>query len=97
MTKKILKRLLAEREQEIAELNRELKDKNYRISCMYDKLQKFITQEDGTPEDCKRGKWCGACEFGRAYHIGYGPDRQLTYFCGKGKACSNFVQKQIPV
>lgn len=90
MTKTVLKKLLTERGQVIDKLTRELKEKDSKIT----RLEEFITREDGTPEDCKRGTWCGACEFSRSYHIGHGYDRRVFYFCDKGNACPNFVEKK---
>lgn len=57
---------------------------------------------DNTPEDCKRGHWCAACEFGKVYHYLESYDfsmgiktRNQIYVCGKGESCKNFIQKEI--
>ena len=52
-----------------------------------------------TPDDCKRGEWCKACEFVNVYHVpslytlGYEITATSIYTCGKGESCKNFVQK----
>lgn len=80
---------LEQRDQEIKELNRKL-------NRVYDRLDSFVSREDGTPEDCTRGIWCRACEFSTVAFVPardrYNPPEKV-YFCGKGKSCSNFVQK----
>lgn len=63
------------------------------------KLDEITKLMDSTPADCVRGEWCRACEFVRTfmYHncFGHGCYGTTTaYVCGKGKSCSNFVQKE---
>ena len=62
-----------------------------------EEIQKLI---DSIPEDCKPGGWCKACEFKKPFFLyRYGERygvRDVVYACGKGEACKNFVQEDIP-
>lgn len=90
----------------ILELEKELKKRDSQISkmdsCLKDYIRKFEMMQNissNTPDDCKRGEWCKACEFANVYHVPslYMLDYELTttpiYICGKGESCKNFVQK----
>lgn len=65
------------------------------------KLDEISRVSDNTPEDCKRGHWCMACEFGKVYHYLESFDfstsiktRNQIYVCGKAESCQHFVQKE---
>lgn len=58
------------------------------------KLSTAVTLHESTPEDCKRGKWCEACEFAKEFHYSSGWVNRTGYFCGKGESCNNFIQKK---
>lgn len=59
------------------------------------KVREYRTLRDDTPIDCKRGTWCKGCEFGKQVLYRDGRfDMAVDYFCGRGEACPNFVQKQ---
>lgn len=75
-------------------LSSELQDTKGELARTEARLAEYITLSDGTPEDCKRGKWCAGCEFAKEI-VGYdGRIRHIMRFCGKGEACANFVQKE---
>ena len=62
-------------------------------------LLRFTELEDATPEDCKRGEWCKACEFAvcrlvRVQHPNFATRYHTVYMCGKGESCQHFVQRK---
>lgn len=65
------------------------------IRILKDKLDKIQHDIDSTPEDCKRGMYCGACEFSKTYHV-FDDNycRSVIYVCGKSEACKNFVERK---
>lgn len=83
-----LRELLNRKELELAEKEKLLNDAK-RI------IQEYWELDDATPEDCKRGTWCEACEFATNIRVDniFGSFRKV-YFCGKGESCKNFIQKE---
>lgn len=92
------------RELEERLLNAEMERNRYRNMAIHlenrlDDISKF---DETIPEDCKKGPWCAACEFGKAFHYmahyDFGVHSGVTktfYGCGKGESCKNFIQKEI--
>ena len=70
-----------------------------KINSLKSLVKKYENLNDGVPEDCKRGEWCKACEFGKPINVSDGPcgciSIRTVYFCGKGEACQHFVQKGL--
>ena len=86
---------IKDQEREIDILKKQLAESEKTVDALDKKLEEFTRLSDGTPDDCKRGPWCGACEFSKVMHISYGRfGYQNVYFCGKGESCSNFIQKK---
>lgn len=81
----------------ISEKNKRIEELEAEVARLEDRLKSFFAAEDGTPEDCKRGRWCQSCEFNKALHIPgmYWGSYDTVYFCGKGESCQNFVQKEV--
>lgn len=98
-TMKILEltQTIEKKDEDIARLEQKLDEAEATISNLNSNLRSFKAVNDGTPEDCKRGSWCGACEFAKEVVI---PGKSFlgnthVTFCGKGESCSNFVQKEV--
>lgn len=91
---------IAELERKLEETKRERDDymsKAFEYSSKLDSIEGTLRT---VPADCIQGDWCKACEFVEEFKIhertGYGYYGAVTkYVCGKGKSCSNFVQKKI--
>lgn len=80
---------------QIREKDERIEELESEITRLSDRMRAFFAAEDGTPDDCKRGEWCKACEFHKALHIPHGHwGYDTVYFCGKGDSCPNFVQKE---
>lgn len=90
----------------IHDLKQEISDLKEEVTCfkastesLEKDLDNITKMKDSTPEDCKRGEWCKACEFSRiyfsrVYHGGAVWRSCPTYMCGKGESCKNFVQRK---
>ena len=87
-----------------------LEDKLRLKDCEIERLKKELTcftkevidlsrLVSNTPDDCVRGEWCKACEFGKKYLV-LDPQCRACfpheiYICTKGESCKNFIQKEI--
>lgn len=73
--------------------NKKLEDQIGDLTAKLNKIQQDINT---TPEDCRRGPYCTACEFAKYYNvIDYNTNCIIpTYVCGKVNACKNFVEKK---
>lgn len=75
------------------------KDKE-RLEKYIDRLEEDINTIQAslknTPDDCKLGNYCGACEFGRPYRIRNScfTSYRLITLCGRAEACKNFVARE---
>lgn len=97
----------------IEELNRTI---NYltsevnRLHHLDDKLFAIEKALDRTPDECRPGTWCAACEFGKEIVVP-NKDRytqclssngrlqfygKSIYVCNRAMSCSNFIQKEVP-
>ena len=93
---------VAELQKTISELRAE-RDR-YKISTesLERKFEALGELEEAVPDGCVRGPWCKACEFVKTFHhieyVGFCQRKTVTaYACGKGKSCTNFVQKETNV
>lgn len=93
VTIKELTSTLAEKDAIIERYKNSLEATNTDVS----ELKKLIKN---TPEDCKPGDYCKACEFGKEFKIRMTHPNSICYYdqyvtiCCKGGACSNFVKKE---
>lgn len=82
-----------------------LKDKINKLedgnATLMAKLEAMKCDVDNIPEDCTRGPWCRACEFGKLYHVtsdlvipGSGNIISTICVCNKEKSCKNFVERR---
>lgn len=80
---------------EIARLHVEAEEREEYITNLTEHLDRMESALEHTPNDCKVGEWCHACEFGKAYTIGTrnGFLVRTIYLCDKASACQNFVQR----
>lgn len=83
--------------QKISELNGEVTRYKDIVKSLKSDLDSITKLKDATPEDCKQGEWCKACEFVKVYlsrsYFSDGLWRTTPrYICGKGESCKNFVQ-----
>ena len=90
-----LKIQLEQKEYNFRELLKDINIKNKRIQELEEKLTEYFRLDDATPSDCKRGSWCGACEFGKSIHVAKGFSYIETFMCGKANSCNNFVQREF--
>lgn len=89
-------RIIDELKRDKRELTDIATDHNNAIADLKAALRKFEVLNNATPENCKRGEWCKACEFAKEIRVPVGSFGYKTeYFCGKNEACSNFVQKEF--
>lgn len=84
-------------------IDTEIERNNYRNMAisLEQKLDDIARLEETTPEDCKKGPWCVACEFGKVYHYmehyDFNTNTRICnkiYVCGKGESCKNFIQRE---
>lgn len=75
----------------------ELVDKNENLESKIEKLNndldEITSDINTTPEDCKRGEWCEACEFAKFYSITNNYHYSTKCTCGKAEVCKNFVER----
>ena len=92
-----LTQTIEKKDADIARLEAKLAEAESQISKLKNSLIAFKAADYGTPADCHRGSWCGACEFSKEFIIpGHGfIGNRTVCFCGKGESCSNFVQKEV--
>ena len=64
------------------------------FSAAKEKLDDISEYHDSIPDDCIRGQYCEACEFGKIYHTRSALISKTFAVCTKGKSCSNFIQKK---
>lgn len=92
------------RELEERLINAETERNKYRNMAVHleNRLDNISKINETIPEDCKKGPWCAACEFGKAYsymaHYDFGVRNGVTetfYGCRKGESCQHFIQKEI--
>ena len=92
------------RELEERLLNTEMERNRYRNMAIHleNRLDDISRLGESIPEDCKKGPWCAACEFGKVFpymaHYDFEVHSGVTkkyYGCGKGESCQHFVQKEI--
>lgn len=76
-------------------LNKEIDELKNERQHLINTISDITRANYTTPEDCKRGEYCRACEFGRPLPItrGYGVWQEIVV-CGKAETCKNFVQKE---
>lgn len=93
------RRRVEELEKELA--NAERKNKNLRTQLEYaeDELRGVLELKTSIPEGCTPGEYCRACEFAKDYYYDsyvYGVHHTIIQgtLCGKGQACTNFIQKK---
>lgn len=60
-----------------------------------DKLRELLTYKKETPSDCKEGRWCGACQFGKLMMVysDYGSE-EAYYFCTKAQCCDYWTERK---
>lgn len=91
-----LTREICEKDDRIKELEADVAEKEAEINRLSQTLCDYTALRDATPDDCKRGEWCKACEFVKEFRVRCGPWRTHTIWaCGKGESCPNFVQKEV--
>lgn len=58
-------------------------------------LRQLLEYKDATPSDCKEGRWCGACEFGRLMMVysDYGSE-DAYYYCTKAQCCDYWAERK---
>lgn len=88
------------KDREIARLKEENADLRNCLSDTENAMKNIIAIKKTVPEDCTPGEYCRACEFGKSFlHHNYIPivrDSIIQgYYCGKGKSCQHFVQKEV--
>lgn len=91
---------MAELQKTISELRAERDRYQDSTTALKHKFEALGELEEAVPEGCVRGPWCKACEFVKTFHydeyVGFCQHKTVTvYACGKGKSCSNFVQKEL--
>lgn len=95
--RKKIEKLEAEKEklkQEIGHLQREKKELENDNAELREKLDSIKDKLYSTPKDCKLGRYCQACEFGKLYVIHGGWSYETIHVCGRDEACPNFVAKE---
>ena len=60
-------------------------------------IKQLVDLSNGTPEDCKRGTWCGECVFAmkKTARIGEFPyyEHYTTFYCNKAGACKYLTRR----
>lgn len=58
-------------------------------------LKTLLKFKDETPEDCKQGPWCGACQFGKLMMVysDYGYSEPY-YYCTKAQCCDYWTERK---
>ena len=86
---------IRELEYTVARRDTELRTLKHNMTVTEDKLKHIRKLLDSTPTDCTPGRWCGACTFGKGFHI-YDANYEtfeIVYLCTREKTCKNFIQK----
>lgn len=79
---------------EVTKLELENKRLKQDLDIYYRKFEDLTKLTESIPSDCVLGPWCKACTFVKTYYIRrYDETSETIYACGKGRACSNFIQK----
>ena len=87
-----------ELERENAYLKRQLCEADSRAVSAENALATYLEIRDSIPEDCVQGTYCRGCTFVKEYCYSatwYHGQVITGYYCGKGKACKNFIQKKV--
>ena len=91
---------VAELQRTISELRAERDRCRINTEALERKFAALGELEEAVPDGCVRGPWCKACEFVKTFrhveYVGLCERVNVTaYACGKGKSCTNFVQKEL--
>lgn len=91
------RRRVEELEKENAILKRRLDEYMSRATKAENALDELSELKNERPEDCTPGSYCEACEFVKTFYYlsSWTGNSYIAHYCGKGKSCTNFIQKKV--